>query len=488
VSAGVTRPAWVARRRESAPRLGARDLAIVAAGGFVALIASYELVHGSTSVALGLACLPLLAVALVPHPSRALVLGLVLILTVPSFWNLGNRHVLQYAALLAAFSAFSGRRVRLTLTDCAVVLWASVLVLGWLLQYDQPQTWHLVLTLLTPIGFYIGARKVPHARLRPLMAVVLFAGAFGALTVIYESWRGHALFIDTSVYRWNSSGTDIFRPGGIFSSPVDAIEVLCYVLFFGLASVGILRGRLKALGIVCLIVTAVGMVLTYTRAGLIGAGAGLILFLWLVRAPVLRPVRLVPILLVIATAFAIALPTLEQSTQFQEAIVRPGTFNARTGYWKLALPVATANPHNVVFGLGTGILGTQALTHDAPLPFDVAVTPQTYRDSLHNQYITTFVEEGLIGLTALVLLLLSGFAPAARAARATGDLAYAAISASLLSTAIIFLQDSNLDQPPSVVFLLTAIALASGASSYAKQAGARASPAGHAQAGDSGMA
>lgn len=442
-----------------------QGVALIAAGATLALAVGYMLVHGRTSVAIALAFTPLLAVWLVPRPSRGLALGLVLILAVPSWWQLGGRHVLQYAALLAAFSALSARRLRLTGADCALAVYVTVVVLGWLLQYDQPHTWHLVLTELTPIGFYLGARAVPQSRLRRLMALTLFAGTLGALSVIYEFSRGHVLFIDPTLYKWNASLTDIFRPGGIFGGPPGAGEVLCCVLFFGLAALGVLRGRVKVLALACLAICSLALVVTFTRAALIGGVAGLLLFLWLVRSPLLRPARVVLALVAASAALLVVLPSLETNPTFYEGIVRPGTLSAREGYWRLALPVATASPHNLIFGVGTGTLGAQALASRDPLPFDVAVTPQTYTDSLHNQYITTLVEQGLIGVAALVGLLLAGFLPAARAARRGRDVAAAAIAASILSTAIVFAQDSNLDHPPSVVMLLTTIGLAAGAAS-----------------------
>ena len=429
-------PEWVSRRQLAVPVERRGELAIAAIACGLALVSAHMLVHGSASRGLALAALPLVVVWVVSRPSRGLTLGLILILAVPSWYKLGGRHAYQIAELLLVLSLVGSRSVRLNYTDYAVAAYIAIQVLDWLLQYNQPGTWHIVLDQVTAIGFYMGARVVRRSAFQRIASLILFAGTLGALTVIYEYARGHVIFVDPTTYFWNSVAGNLFRPGGIYASPPGAATVLCFTIFFGLAAVRGLRGRTRALAIGCLGVCVVALVLTFTRGNIIGLAVGLLVFLWLVRSPLLRLRRVVPFVLALAAALIVALPALEQNPTFYKGIVRPGTFGARESYWSLALPIATSSTHNLIFGIGSGALETQALNPLAPLPLVVAERPQTYTTSLHNQYIANLIQEGLVGVVALVVLLGVGCVPAARAARATRDPTYAAISASILAFAI----------------------------------------------------
>jgi O-antigen ligase len=437
----------------------ARHARFTIIGGGLALISAYILVHRSVSLALALAALPLLIWTLL-RPSRGLGIGLILTLAVPYWWSLGGRHAYQYAAVLAAVSVFSARRLRLTLVDVALLTYTVVFVLGWLLQYNHPETFHIALGQVIPLGFYFGARAQPHRRITAFMTLTLFAGTAGALTVIYEFWRGYPVFVDPTRYLWNMVPGNLFRPGGIFGSPPGAATILMYVIFFGLAGLRSLRGNARALGAICMGICMVALVLTFTRAPLIGAGVGLLVFLWLVRSPLLRPTRVAVAGIALVAAILLVLPSLESNHVFQQGIARGGTLSDRESYWRLALPIAFASPHNLIVGVGTGVLETPALSPDTPLPYLVAATPQVFENSLHNQYVTTLTEQGVVGLAALVFLLVAMFVPTARAARASGDAAYAALAASVIGMAVVLLIDTELLHTPSLIMFLVSAGFA----------------------------
>jgi O-antigen ligase len=440
----------------------ARHARFALVGGCLALASAYILVHQSVALALALAALPLLVWILL-RPSRGLALGLIMVLTVPSWWTLEGRHAYQYAALFAAGSVLSARRLRLTLIDFALLAYTVVFVLGWLLQYDQPETWHIILGQLICLGFYLGARAVPHRRFPAFMTLTLFAGTIGALTVIYEFSRGYSIFIDPTRYLWSTSRGGLFRPGGIFSSPPGAATVLVYVIFFGLAGVRSLRGTARAFGAICIGICTLALVLTFTRAPLIGAGVGLLVFLWLVRSPLLRPTRVALAGIALIAAVLLVLPSLQSNSLFQQGVARGGTLRDREGYWHLALPIAFASPHNFIVGVGTGMLETPAISARAPLPYLVAATPQVFENSLHNQYVTTLVEQGVVGLAALVFLLVAVFVPTARAAQASRDAPYAALAATVVALVVVFAIDTELLHTPSLIMFLVAAGFAANA-------------------------
>jgi O-antigen ligase len=163
---------------------------------------------------------------------------------------------------------------------------------------------------------------------------------------------------------------------------------------------------------------------------------------------------------VLAAALTVALPSLQNNTTFQEGILRGGTLGARESYWRLALPIAVASTHNFVLGVGTGVLETPAISDRAPLPSSVAATPQVFENSLHNQYVTTLVEQGVVGLIALIALLLALLITAARAARATGRAPYAALAASVVALAVVLTADTELLHVPSLTMFLVAAGFA----------------------------
>jgi O-antigen ligase len=133
---------------------------------------------------------------------------------------------------------------------------------------------------------------------------------------------------------------------------------------------------------------------------------------------------------------------------------------AREGYWQLALPISTASARNFFFGVGSGALEAPALSAHAVTNADVAVTPQVFQNSLHNQYVTTLLELGVVGLAALALFLGSVAVPAARFARASGDRFVAGLTASTVAVAIIMTVDTALLDAPSCAMILTAAGLA----------------------------
>ncbi len=264
-------------------------------GGLCALavVMPYILVNRTLTSAFALSILPA-ALWLGLRPLGGLYIGLAMILSVPSWLTVGaaQASIGRLAAIAAASSLLVNRRVHLRwqVTDFALAAFVAVIVLGWLLQYDPTHSGRVVSDELTPIGFYIGARAVPRGRVSTVMAVVLFAGTIGALTVLYEASKGYPIFVSPTQYKWDAPGA-LFRPGGIFGSPPEASTTLCIVCLFGLGALADLRGKVRAAAIVCLMICALALIATFTRAPLIAAAVGILLFLWLTRSPLLRPMR-----------------------------------------------------------------------------------------------------------------------------------------------------------------------------------------------------
>jgi O-antigen ligase len=447
-------------RRGKLRRVGSAESALLAGGATVALLLAYVLARRSPAIAFGIVLLPL-AGWLLTRPLGGLALGLAMILIIPSWEGLGTAQagVARVASVAAVTSLLLSRRFRPRPTDYAVALFVGATIVGWLLHRHQPDAGRVLTIELTPVGFYLGARAVKRSQLPQVMLVVLFAGSIGALTVLYEYWRGAAIFIDPTQYRWNSS-TGVFRPGGIFGSPPGASTVLCFVILCGLGCLPRLRGSLRALAIVSLTVCGLALVVTFTRAPLIALAVAVVVFLWLLRSPLLRPARLVWFTLATAVVLLFALPGLERISTFEQGIARTGTLQAREGYWQVALPIATANTQNFVFGIGTGSLEAPPGAMRASFPSVVAIRPQVYQNSLHSQYVTTLVEEGVVGLGLVAFLFLSALVPAARVARSARDPACAALAAGIVAAAIVMTVDTVFFHSPSFAMIMLLAGLA----------------------------
>jgi O-antigen ligase len=156
----------------------------------------------------------------------------------------------------------------------------------------------------------------------------------------------------------------------------------------------------------------------------------------------------------------IALPRLESSSVFQQGIVRPGNLTAREGYWSLALPIVLSNPHTLAFGVGTAALETPAISSTAPVASQLAGAPQVFTNSLHSQYVTTLVEQGVVGLLALCVFLVIPAVAAGRSARATGDPTYAALTASIAALAVVMVADTALLHGPTFAMAMLTAGLA----------------------------
>jgi O-antigen ligase len=423
--------------------------------GAYALVVAFVLTHRGFADAIALAAIPLL-LPLLTHPYRAPVVAIALILAVPAWTNLGFSHldVGRATSLLAATMILRSRGWRPRLLDIALALFVLSNGLSWLLEYREPHAGQILLTEFTPIGFYIGARFLPREGIPTAVIALVIAGTVGALTVIIEYAHGSAIFVSPLTYTWKATDSDIFRPGGVFAGPPDASTVLCFVILFALAVSTRFRGARRAGIVGCIVVCAIALVLTFTRAAFIGAGGGLIVFLWLTRSQLVRPLRLAWIAAGVAIVYFALAPALRSSHTFQAGVVRPGTLSAREAYWQVALPISTTNVSTFLVGLGSGALEAPSVDPTVPEAATVAERPQVTTTSLHSQYVTNLLEQGVVGLAAVVFLMLAAFLPAARTARRTSDPIAAAVAASIVAVATVMVVDTVFFDAASFAMLM----------------------------------
>lgn len=424
-------------------------------------ILAYVMVSGTATAAFGVVLLPSLCYVLTRRLG-GLVAGLTLILLLPSWYTLGPAQagVMRIACLCALATVLLTRQPRLTWIDVTLVGFIAILFLGWVLQDNQAHAGRIMLNEIQAVAFFIAARTVPARSTPDVMRFVYFAGALGALTVLYELRVGHVVFLDPSRYYWNGGGL-LFRPGGIFGSPPAASTVLTLTALCGMPSMQQLRGWKRGFARLCMAITLGAVVATFTRTAFIAVAVGLVAYLWLSRSPMLRPQRVLVGLLLVTLGFAFVLPRLEKEATFQEGVLRPGTFAARVGYWQLAIPIATSSAHNLVVGIGSEALEIPALGGSAPS--EIASSPVLIQHGTHNQYVLTLLEQGLVGLVAMCAWLAASVGTAWRRARTGRDPYVAALAAGMLAVTITMLTDNVMLSGPSlaIAFLIAGLIVAS---------------------------
>lgn len=430
-----------------------RRLTVVFGLSLLALAFGDVIARGKLTVAATLLLLPVAGWAL-SRRQGALLAGLALVLLLPSWYTLGTAQagVLRVACICALFTVLLNRRTQITRIDMALGAFVVIVVIGWLLQNNQTHVGRLVLTELQPVAFFLAARSLLPRDAQKAFAFAFFLGTLGAITVLYELRLGHIVFADPARYYWNGSETNIFRPGGIFGSPPAASTVLTFTALCGLPVLRRTSGWYRGFAGMCMGITLIAMVSTFTRTALIAFSVSLFAYLWISRSPMLNHQRVVIGLAVLLLAFVFFLPRLESGRTFQEGVLRGGTFAARVEYWKLALPIAASNDHNLFFGIGSEALEVPTVGGTALSA--IATSPVLIEHGTHNQYVLTLVEQGLVGLLALLAWLGMSFSVAVRYARASKDPTIATAAAGLLAVAIIMLTDNMMLNGPSLALAM----------------------------------
>jgi O-antigen ligase len=417
------------------------------------VLLAYVIVKRDFTVAMVLLLLPCIAYVLTRRLGGILA-GLTLLLLLPSWYTLGvaQAGVIRVACLCALVILLLNHSPRPTWIDVALVLFVAIIVLGWWLQDDQPHAGRIMLNEIQPVAFFFAARVIPSRDLSKVLIFVFFVGTLGAITVLYELRAGHVLFADPTRYYWNGGESLLFRPGGIFGSPPAASTILTLTALCGLPTLRRLRGWGRVVASLCMMVTLVAVVSTFTRTALIAFAVSLLVYLWLSRSPMLNHQRVVLGLVVLLLGSVLLLPKLESGKTFQQGVLRGGTFAARVGYWGLALPIATSNSHNFFIGIGSEALEVPVVGGSAPS--EVAASPVLIELGTHSQYVLTLLEQGVIGLIALLAWLTTTFVAAAQYARTSRDPNAAACAVGMLAVAIIMLTDNLMLNGPSLALAM----------------------------------
>jgi O-antigen ligase len=239
------------------------------------------------------------------------------------------------------------------------------------------------------------------------------------------------------------------RISGPFAQSTTFGRYLMFLLIFGFAIVGYVRGRLRvALGVL-LGLSFVLVFLTNTRSAILGLGIGLV-----VVAVVQRSAKMLVALGLAAVLGVALLPAVgDRFAQLADDRQVGGaptgnTLEWRFDYWSQIVSLAN---HNPVTGIGPNM--TQFQTDEAKKP--------------HNDFLRAYVETGIVGLLAYLAMVLLLIVTGLRALRRAppGTLARG-IAAGNLGCAVAFLAISavsNVLSSVATLWYLVAFAAVAGA-------------------------
>jgi O-antigen ligase len=390
------------------PRLeSAEKLALLGAPAG-ALILGVVLVHFGVALAIAAALLPLAVLVILPAQHRGLFAGVILALVLPTWWSLGAHPVFVYrvAALLAVLPLVLGTwRARFVAADLFLVAFVVDSLLSGFLQTAQPGVGSVVLELFLPLTFYAAARTVSRRLQRPLVWALLAGITIGAATVIAERLAGHALFQNAQSYNWAPTDGSVFRPGGVYGSPPAASLALAVGLLLAVSLKHRATGVIRAWLWVSMAMMLAALVLTFERTAMVGLAAGGLVYLFLLGLDARTLLKYAVVAAGVVVAVVIAYPSVQTNPTFQNGVLRPGTFAARTSIWHEELPVVWSSPKTAVFGIGFASTILARINTTTPPPPAIAVDPRLVSTSIHNQYLLILLEQGSVGLAIFLLFL-----------------------------------------------------------------------------------
>ena len=224
------------------------------------------------------------------------------------------------------------------------------------------------------------------------------------LTAVYLSALAPVLYTLAGIAVGHPAGQvkdGFFRIAGTFTQTNDFGRYLMLLILFGLAVHRHVarpwRGWLAALLVVC----GVLMLLTMTLTAILGTVLGiLVLATWhSKRALVVLAVAAVAALALTPQVVA-RVQSVTSTTSYYATGHHANSLSWRLSYWGEVLPLANGDP---ITGIGLDMTGLSTEQQKQP----------------HNDFLRAYVEEGLIGEVAYLLLLGSMVAVAIRATRAT---------------------------------------------------------------------
>lgn len=384
---------------------------LIPAGLAALLVLVYFATHGKTKYALVGVGLPMLVVLLSRSKGAGFLLAVGVLLVIPYWYN----HVWLVAPTVVTVGLLAGRaRTRFHPMDLVFALVVLVFTASWLFHPELQIPSKQFLQGILPFAFYLWARlSVDHMTLPRLQLVMLVAGGIAACTVLFEAAHGTAVFKDPLTYQWEGSATKVFRGGGIFGGSPTAATVLAMVL---LAVIPVHHRAPKAARFFGALIL-LGIAVTLDRAGYLGLIAGAALFA--IILPYRRWLRVggFAAVLLVAALVVTNSPTLSrnitQSKLVTAGLVRGNTISTRQNLLADSLPLIDDSTSHLLFGRGFDAF--EAFSGRRDLNMAVRTDLWLKQGGPNDDYVRTILEQGLLGLLAVVAWLLGSLACGIRA-------------------------------------------------------------------------
>lgn len=238
----------------------------------------------------------------------------------------------------------------------------------------------LVLLRFVAVYLLIVNTTETWSRLRVLFAVMVAGGLFPALGSLHYARQG--VLVEGNRAGWV----------GIFSNPNDLAYSLVLLFPLALALVPGTRGWKKLLPLGAAALFAVAIFTTYSRGGMLGFGA-VVLLAFLLWSP---PVARLPGLVVGAAALAFAVTTFWDRDEGFADLLGDATLNQRLNTIKAGLAMFADNP---LLGVGPGC---------SVIGWPEYAPPNAFSEGWlhsHNTVIQVLSETGLLGAVPFFLLL-----------------------------------------------------------------------------------
>lgn len=299
------------------------------------------------------------------------------------------------------------------------------------------------------------ANRASH--LRALLWAIILAGAFAALVVLIES-RTHTRLFATALAATSADFDGVARSsGGSDQNPTTAAQMLLVstTLAIGLLFSGERRGRWLLAGIAAL--GGAALALMSARSAILGLGAGLALVVFAFRHKRYFPLILLATVLAGAVGILFAPPTLIARFTAIGDFGQDQTLYRRISYLRIGADLLRGSP---VWGVGPGNFPSYYV-QDA---YRYMPGRELFPRELHNTYLDTAVEYGLVGFGIFAAILGHALLAARRgfAAGASPELARTsfaiAVALSALLVACFFMPHKDM----RYLWLMTALAIQCG--------------------------
>jgi O-antigen ligase len=259
-------------------------------------------------------------------------------------------------------------------------------------------------------------------------------------------------WLSSTSYHAGEGPFRIVRPPGTLGHASYFGTALVYIAFAGVALALISQNRFwKTLGLFAALLTAFGVVLSGSRAAMLGIAIGATVLI--LRLPAIRTRRMIPFAIAFAAGFA--------ALYFSDA----GAGLRSRLHWSLEEPVGGARPllwrDSVFMALHRPLAGYGPETFGAEFPrFESVALAKSYPDfqheSPHNIFLDLLTSEGLPGLLLLAGAVALAFYMAVKRADAVSTALAAALAGGVAS------QQFSAFTLPTALFLYLTVALIAG--------------------------